>query len=609
MKNADPGLSASRTFFQTQKEKAAIAEQTEHERFKNIALLRLATFAGMVILAVVWNKTGIAYWGIGILVFLTIFLLLMRKQQEARQNRNFQRNLVAINDDELARLDLRFKRPDTGAEFREKDHNYSDDLDIFGEYSLFKLLNRTRTAEGSRRLANWLKNPANATEVSLRQAAATDFSQHPELIQGWEATALLHEHAAKHVREFQEWVAETFPAPLKSTLPWRWYPVVTLVIAVLYFTGIVPGIALLASLAIHLVILGRYAEFVKVLANRTTSMGRTLTAYSDLLQKAESAPYQSAWWRSRKERIAGSSAALAKAGNLFEKLDYRNNPYFAIFVGIPTLWDMHVLHGLENWKSSHHQHLTDWLDVLADTEAMNSLSGHAFANPEYIVPQVPDSSEVTIAASALGHPLIAVAKRISNDFAMQGTGKTILVTGSNMSGKSTFLRTIGLNLVLAQMGAVVSAGAFTCSPVRVFSSMRTQDSLEESTSSFYAELKRLRKLLGLSDEHAETPVFYLLDEILKGTNSADRHRGAEALIRQLHSKKASGMVSTHDLELGEWGATENYIHNFHFRSDVENGQLHFDYRLHEGICRSFNASELMRMMGIAIGPDKSPLAH
>lgn len=607
MKNAEPHHSAS--FFQTQKEKATIAEQQEHERFKRIALLRLAAFAGMVLLAVVWNKTGIAYWGIGILALLVIFLILMRKQQEARANRNFQRNLIAINDDELARLDLRFKRPETGTEFREKDHNYSDDLDIFGEYSLFKLVNRTRTAEGSRRLANWLKNPANATEVGQRQAAATDFSQYPELIQSWEATALLHEHAAKHVGEFQGWVVETFPAPLKKILPWRWYPAVTLVIAILYFAGMLPGIALLGSLAIHLFILGRYADFVKVLANRTTSMGQTLKAYSDLLKKAETAPYQSPWWQARKAQITCSSAALAKVGNLFEKLDYRNNPYFAIFIGIPTLWDMHCLASLEDWKAAHHQHLTDWLDVLADTEAMNSLAGHAFANPDYIVPNVTDAPEVAISAVVLGHPLIPATKRISNDFAMQGTGKTILVTGSNMSGKSTFLRTIGLNLVLAQMGAVVSAGAFACSPVRVFSSMRTQDSLEESTSSFYAELKRLRKLLELADEQAHAPVFYLLDEILKGTNSADRHRGAEALIRQLHSKKASGMVSTHDLELGEWGATETYIHNFHFRSDVENGQLHFDYRLHEGICRSFNASELMRMMGIAIGPDKTPLAH
>ncbi|MCF0072347.1 DNA mismatch repair protein MutS [Dyadobacter sp. CY261] len=609
MKVAEPNYSASQQFFQTQKEKAATAEQREHEKFKSIAVLRLGTFAGMVGLAVVWNKSGVAYWAIGIMALLVAFLILMRRQQEARRLRNFQKNLVTINDDELSRLELRFKRPENGIEFREKNHAYSDDLDIFGEFSLFKLLNRTHTAEGSRRLANWLKSPATAIEAGMRQAASTNFSGYPDLIQAWEATAMLHEHAAKHVGEVQAWSIETFPSPLRATLPWRWYPFITLVIFILYIAGIVPGLAVLVSLAIHSLILSRFMETVKILANRTTSMGQTLTAYAELLQKAESAPYQSAWWQPRKERIAGSSAALAQAGNLFEKLDYRNNPYFAIFVGITTLWDLHCLAGLEKWKAAHQEHLTAWLDVLADTEAMNSLAGHAFAHPDYVVPQVYDSDEVIITTTTLGHPLIPVAKRISNDFAMQGTGKTILVTGSNMSGKSTFLRTIGLNLVLAQTGAVVSAGAFACSPVRVFSSMRTQDSLEESTSSFYAELKRLRKLLELADERDQAPVFYLLDEILKGTNSADRHRGAEALIRQLHTKKASGMVSTHDLELGEWGATENYIHNFHFRSDVENGQLHFDYRLHEGICRSFNASELMRMMGIAIGPDKTPLAH
>ena len=231
---------------------------------------------------------------------------------------------------------------------------------------------------------------------------------------------------------------------------------------------------------------------------------------------------------------------------------------------------------------------------------MNSISGFRFANPAYAVPQVTWDSGISVDTKNLGHPLIKPGKRISNAFQMNGLGQTILITGSNMSGKSTFLRTIGLNIVLAQTGAVVCATSFSCSPAQVFSSMRTQDSLEESTSSFYAELKRLRQLLELAGENDKLPVFYLLDEILKGTNSADRHRGAEALIRQLHTKKSAGMVSTHDLELGEWGATEDFVHNFHFRSDVEDGQLKFDYKLYDGICRSFNASELMRMMGIDI---------
>jgi hypothetical protein len=605
----DNNENAPAAFFETELKKARAAEATEHEKFKNIAIERLLAFAGMVALVVAWSKTGQASWGLGILPLLVIFLVLMRKQQEAKQKRDFQRNLQSINEDELGRLNLRFKRKDTGTEFQEKDHAYAADLDIFGEFSLFKLLNRTHTAEGSRRLANWLKNPAGPDEVKRRQQAAADFSQYPELVQSWEATALLSEHAAKHVGEFQAWSVDTLPTSLRKALPWRWYSLVTLLIIALYIAGIAPGLAVLATLAIHLFILSRFNETVKVLTDRTTSMGNTLTAYGELLEKAESAPYESSWWDARKTRITGSAKALGKAGNLFEKLDFRTNPYFAIFVGIPTLWDIHCLAGLEKWKNANHDKLTQWLDVLADTEAMNSLGGHAFANPASVTPQLIAANEIMITAEAMGHPLILPGKRVSNSFQMQGTGHTVLVTGSNMSGKSTFLRTIGLNLVLAQMGAVVSAQSFTCSPARVFSSMRTQDSLEESTSSFYAELKRLRKLLELANENAEAPVFYLLDEILKGTNSADRHRGAEALIRQLHTKKASGMVSTHDLELGEWGATENYVHNFHFRSDVENGKLDFDYRLHEGICRSFNASELMRMMGIDIDlTGKSPLA-
>lgn len=596
-------------FFEDELKKARSAEATEHERFKNIAIWRLLAFAGMIAMVVSWSKTGQPFWGFGVLVLLTIFLILMRKQQEARQKRDFQRNLQSINEDESGRLSLRFKRADTGAEFQEKDHAYAADLDIFGEFSLFKLLNRTHTAEGGRRLANWLKNPASPQEVAQRQQASADFSQYPELIQSWEATALLHEHAAKQVGAVQAWSSEPLPKPLHKALPWRWYSLVTLVIIVLYIADLVPGLAIVASLAVHFFILLRFNETVKVLAGRTTSMGHTLTAYAELLKKAETAPYTSPWWESRKMKINGSAAALAQAGNLFEKLDFRTNPYFAIFVGIPTLWDAHCLAGLEKWKSANHDKLSQWLDVLADTEAMNSLAGHAFANPGNVAPHLHDPGEIMVSAEAMGHPLILPGKRVSNDFEMRGTGHTVLVTGSNMSGKSTFLRTIGLNLVLAQMGAVVSAQRFTCSPARVFSSMRTQDSLEESTSSFYAELKRLRRLLELADEHAEAPVFYLLDEILKGTNSADRHRGAEALIRQLHTKKASGMVSTHDLELGEWGATENYVHNFHFRSDVEDGKLDFDYRLHEGICRSFNASELMRMMGIDIDlTGKTPIS-
>lgn len=593
------------TFFETELQKAKAAEQVAQDRSNLLSVGRVIAFLSIFGTLWIGNKTGQSEWGIGALIALVLFLILMRLQQTAKRKRNFQRNIQTINDDEIERLSFRFKRKDTGIHFQEKNHAFATDLDIFGEYSLYRVLNRTRTAEGSRRLAKWLKNHAPLEEILMRQEAVEELKDNPEFRQTWEATALLHEHAAQQVSAFRDWSAETLPDSLQTSLRWRFWSLATLLIAGLTFAGLIPAWVLILSLTWHLLILKRYKEVLQGLTSRTTALGLTLAAYADLLDIADAATFRSRWWKQRQTLIRGAAHSLRKSGVLFERLDYHNNPYFLVFVCIPTLWDLYCLAGLEKWKMAHRDDLNTWLNVLADIEAMNSLAGNAFAYPEHTVPQVTWQKDVYIEATQMGHPLIPRKKRVSNDFSMNGLGHTILVTGSNMSGKSTFLRTIGLNLVLAQMGAVVSAARFACAPVRVFSSMRTQDSLEESTSSFYAELKRLRQLLELADEKNQSPVFYLLDEILKGTNSADRHKGAEALIRQLHTKSSAGLVSTHDLELGEWGATESYVHNFHFRSDVENGQLKFDYQLHDGICKSFNASELMRMMGIDIDMQNS----
>ena len=596
--NKDP-----KAFFESAFQKASQAEAVAQRRFNRLAIARLGVFLGIFLTAWLWNKTGTAWLGFGTVVCIVAFFILMLRQQAAKRERNFQRNLQTVNEDEKERLNFRFKRTDSGTHYQEKNHAFGTDLDIFGDYSLYRLLNRTRTSEGSRRLSKWLKNHSELDEILMRQEASNEFRKNPEFRQAWEATALLHEHAAQQVAAFGHWSKETLPAELTSAMKWRWWVVVTIIVGGLVVANLVPAWLLVLSLGWHLVIIKRFQATIQSITNRTAALGLTLISYADLLKNAESAPYKSRWWEQRQARIKGSAVALTQAGKLFERLDYRNNPFFFIFIGIPTFWDLHCLSGLESWKKSYQIQLTDWLNVLADTEAMNSLAGYAFANPDYATPEITWQNGVFIEAVSLGHPLIPSTKRISNNFNMNGMGQTILVTGSNMSGKSTFLRTLGLNIVLAQMGAVVAADKFSCSPMRVFSSMRTQDSLEESTSSFYAELKRLKQLLERSDEKDAAPVFYLLDEILKGTNSSDRHKGAEALIRQLHSKRSAGLVSTHDLELGEWGADQNYVQNFHFRSDVADGQLHFDYKLHEGICKSFNASELMRMMGIDMGND------
>jgi ABC-type multidrug transport system fused ATPase/permease subunit len=587
-----------RSFFKATYDRALLAEEQARKRVNTLAAARVIIFLTIPVCIWLWNYTGANWLGIFVLGSLIVFLLLMKRQQNAKRQRNFQRNLQTINEDETQRLDFKFKRNDNGSHFHQKAHFFSVDLDIFGDYSVYRLLNRTRTSEGSRRLAKWLKNHAPLEEILLRQDASLELKADPEFRQGWEATALLHEHAAQQIGAFREWADESLTDELSKAMKWRWWAFATVVVFVLFLADFIPGWVVLLSIGWHAIILKRFQNTIQSITNRTTALGHTLVAYSDLLHLAESAPFQSKWWLQRRTQIKGASVAFRQAGTIFARLDYRNNPFFLLFVCIPSFWDLFCLASLERWKNAHRDQLKRWLQVLADVEALNSLAGYAFANPEYPMPQVTWQHEIRIEALNLGHPLIPKDKKVTNSFEMTGTGKTILVTGSNMSGKSTFLRTLGLNIVLAQMGAVVSATRFTCSPLIVFSSMRTQDSLEENTSSFYAELKRLKQLIELASMKGEVPVFYLLDEILKGTNSTDRHKGAEALIRQLHKTQASGLVSTHDLELGEWGADETYVNNYHFRSDVKNGELVFDYQLHEGICRSFNASELMRMMGI-----------
>ncbi|PWJ56991.1 MutS-like protein [Dyadobacter jejuensis] len=596
--------SSPHAFFEKTVSEAQQAEKVAQKRINLLAILRLGSFIGLVLGAWLWYRTGqVAYGGLS-LVLAAAFLLLMRRQQVAKRKRSYQQNLQLINTDEINRLKFQFTRSDNGLEHKITDHPYAADLDIFGDYSLFRLLNRTRTKTGSKRLAEWLRQPAPLEEILMRQEAITEFAKKPEWRQHWEATALLYPQAGQHIGALRTWVQQTMEPDLAGSLRWRFFPVLTFLVGGAFLAGWIPVWPLLLAIGWQMVILKRYQALLKVLVNQTTELGKTLIAYSELLEQAENSSFSSRWWQQRRAELKQASQSLNQVGQIFDRLDFRNNPYFSIFIGIPTMWDLHCLAGLEDWKRKYRTPLGQWLNVLADTEAINSLAGFCYANPGYVFPQVSWGTELEINAQQLGHPLIARESIVCNDFRMSGRGNTILITGSNMSGKSTFLRTLGINLVLAQTGSVVCAHALACSPVRVFSSMRTQDSLEESTSSFYAELKRLRQLLEYADAPDPIPVFYLLDEILKGTNSADRHKGAEALIKQLHHKNALGLVSTHDLELGEWGSQRDFVENFHFRSDVAEGKLDFDYKLHPGICRSFNASELMRMMGINIEREK-----
>ncbi|MFD2573662.1 DNA mismatch repair protein MutS [Spirosoma soli] len=602
------------TTFQQRQQQFTQAKQAAQQRYNQLAFWRLMWFIGSV--GAVWlliridQQLGAV---IALLIGVAGFLFLLKKHQTVRRERDVNHHLAFINQDESARLKRQYLRSETGEQFVNPTHYYSGDLDVFGKHSLFRLLNRAHTYEGQNQLAQWLQAPASPETIRSRQEAVAELKPQLDWRQMFEALAYAEETINQSPTSLIKWASsgeKMLPRYLNVV---RFvFPAIAIGLFVAWLLGYVPGLVVIIALGIHSLILRQVSETSEEVSEQTFEISAALRAFKGLFEQAEQVKGDSRRIQGIRQIVASDgssvSTAIGQLARLTEGINYRRNPYFYFLFGIATLWDLHYLFGLERWRKQHGSNLVIWFDALGELEVINSLAGFSYAHPAYATPTLVED-QLTLTFSAASHPLLVPGHGVANSLSLVGSGQTVLITGSNMSGKSTFLRTVGANVVLALAGAVVSAEAFSCSLVRVFTSMRTQDSLEESTSSFYAELKRLQTLIGLTKEVNAIPVLYFLDEILKGTNSADRHRGAEALIRQMHRTTASGFVSTHDLELGqlaEPGSGQSpvgFVRNYHFQSDLKNGELLFDYKLRNGICESFNASQLMQAIGIEISAD------
>jgi hypothetical protein len=295
---------------------------------------------------------------------------------------------------------------------------------------------------------------------------------------------------------------------------------------------------------------------------------------------------------------AGASAAIRQLKAILDRFDMRLNVFAFIIINSFFLWDVRQIMALNKWRSANKKGVSKWFDLVSEAEVLNSLATLHFNQPAWCFPTF-SRQHFTINGIAIGHPLLSGTQRVNNDFELRGAPKVGLITGSNMAGKSTFLRSLGVNIVLAQIGATVCAKSFQLSPVNLLSSMRIADNLAENTSTFYAELKKLKTIIEAVNRH-ET-VFILLDEILRGTNSLDRHTGSKALIQQLIKEGAVAVLATHDVELAALQADHpTSIENYHFDVQVEGEELYFDYKLKTGVCTSLNASILMKKIGIQL---------
>ena len=573
-------------------------------KYNTYSFVRLVLFLGFLVLSSILGVSfHVAAGLILFLLFLIGFYFFVQWHTAIKTKKVHHENLATLNQQELATLRHDYSAYTDGKEFEDAQHPYTVDMDIFGSHSVFQFLNRTTTAVGRNALAAYLSKETTKEEVYARQEAIKELTPMLAWRQDFQAVGMGTEDELRFSLALQEWLAKesAIYGHSKYKLALLLAPIISVggIIAAIFW---LPWQILFLTFAPAIYFLRNTREAIDKIAHQTDSVDKILFTYSRLIQHIEKQKFSSAKITSLTNSLQstgsknGASDKIKRLSYLISQLNVRNN-VFAIIFNLIGLWDIFWANKLEKWKEEQQDDLGQWFAAMGELETLSSFANLHYNNPEWIFPTIDENA--TLEGVQLGHPLLHRSKRISNDFTCPTNGHIKLVTGSNMAGKSTFLRTVGLNITLACIGSPVCAKTMRLPMLRVYSSMRTQDALHESTSSFYAELKRLKFIIEAAEKGEN--IFFLLDEILKGTNSKDRHTGSKALIKQLINNKGAGIIATHDLELGilesQYGGA---IENLCMEVRVENGELFFDYTLEKGVSQSFNATILMQNMGIRI---------
>lgn len=584
-------------------EKKALTENALHrlqQKKSSFAWLRLGAIAAIFFAFYLLWQAGFVFVIVAVAVLLFVFIRLVYADLKNHYRIHFTKTLLNLYQKELDSLEGNYSFKD-GSQFIDKEHPYSSDLDIFGINSLYQFLNRTTSEPGGERLANYLNGPAEIELIYQRQKAIAELKNNEPWIKEMQASGTLHAFTFSAKSKLENWIAQ--PTLFLQFKPWKWLryllPLIILSIVALFIFDIVSLSILLISLLIFAVIAWQINKVVAPVHNDLSSVADELRSLSSVISLIEKKNFKSEYLLKLKQQIKSeqsASSSIKRLQKLLDKLDLRYNMVLSAPLNILLLWNLQQMLDLEKWKKQHHIQLEKWINTIAEFEALNSLAIIHFNYPHWAFPTV-TGDYFKIEGRDLGHPLIVPSKRIDNPVFIPKEGDIMLVTGSNMAGKSTYLRCVGVNCVLAFCGAPVCGSSLSVSHVSLISSMRIADNLQESTSTFYAELKKLKTII--DKVNAAEKVFILLDEILRGTNSFDRHTGSKALIKQLIENKAAAIIATHDLELAEMQESfSDKILNYHFDVQVSNEELFFDYKLKPGICRSMNASILMKKIGI-----------
>lgn len=584
------------SFYKQQLDKHQNIVKSLFKRMSLFSIFRLAVFASTIFgIYMMFNKWQIALV-IGV-VGTTIFLVLLSKYTDIKTERQLHKRLQKINEIELDVSGGDFHdRPD-GLKFQNPKHYYSLDIDLFGKGSFFQFINRTTIKEGTEKFVNYLLEN-NISQINERQLAIKELANLPEWRQQYTAIAqgVEVEHSAQSIID---WLKHYKPF-LSKGLYWSTIGF-SLVSVVLLITGILEIIAIDYFgywLILGLGITGFYLKNINNVAQKTSHAKDTFRQYALLLKEIEDVQFKSELLLQQQKNIKSNGLKASQIFSQFSKkldaLDNRNNLISAIFGNGWLLWDIRQTYYIEQWISKFSHKVKDWFEVVTFFDAFNSFGNYAFNHQAFTFPQI-TNEPTTIAAMQLGHPLLKPEKRIDSNLQLDEE-QFFIVTGANMAGKSTFLRTVALHIVMANIGLPVCAQDSKYKPIKLITSMRTTDSLTDDSSYFFSELTRLKFVVDTIEK--DKNYFVILDEILKGTNSTDKAIGSRKFVEKLVKLKATGIIATHDLSLTEIETELKAVKNYYFDAEIIEDELYFDYKLKQGVCQNMNASFLLKKMEI-----------
>lgn len=566
--------------------------------------LRLIAFVATILISytvfVDYTWFGLIPLAVGMAAFIYLIFTDVDNNEKILNTKT----LIQINEEELKILDNHYLHRNDGSEFSPSLHDYANDLDLFGKASLFQWANRCSSEQGKNLFANNLLHPLSIFQSEERQEAIKELGPMMEWRQQLQSYSEQTVITKTTEQRTNQWLAEEpkhFSGSAWNGVVWI-YTAITLATLLATITGFI-------SSGIFLFLFALYFTISAFLSRNTikpyvhlSRIVNEISALEKLVNWIESQEFTSVLLnRIKKEMTSNGEKAsiqIKQLKSILDKFDLRLNLVGPLFLNSFLLWDVRQMIALNEWRKKNKSVVPKLFQAIAETEVLNTIATIHLNYPGWCLPKLTENHFV-FESKELGHPLIPQKERVNNDFLIEKDMLISLVTGSNMAGKSTFLRSIGINIVLAQMGAPVCARHFTVSPVRLMTSMRISDNLAENTSTFYAELKKLKTIIEAVNNREK--VFVLLDEILRGTNSQDRHTGSAAFITQLIRHHAFAVIATHDLELA--GLKKQFpqsLENYHFDVQVKGEELFFDYKLKEGVCHSLNASLLMKKIGIEL---------